>query len=439
MKNKLAIILAIVLLTSLNNLTGQDIPVPGDIIITEIMQNPKSVSDSKGEWVEFFNASNKIIDLNNWIIRDDGSNSHTISKDGGLIINPGDYLVLGNNDDISENGGILIDYKYSSFTLGNSEDEIILLNEDESVLVDQVKYTGNDGWPDPDGASMELILQYFNFQDNDNGNNWQEATVIYGDGDFGTPGEVNSGNSNEIEITLQPVDQTLCEGETLILQIRAGGVDSIIYKWKKDGVEIDGESGPDLLYNYSNLEQSGEYQCIISCNGVYCESRIAYVEIYPLPFPQLGNDSIFTSQPDTIVLDPGDFYNYLWQDGQTNKTYNVTNYGWYIVEVSNQNCSTKDSVFISPILAYHNISIKEDLKIFPNPAGSSIKIILPANYGNEVYIRILSYSGAKVSDVRHFSNTNEIYLDINNLRPGPYFINVSDNKNIYLTRKFIKL
>ena len=438
MKNKTAIILAFVITISINNLMGQESPVTGDIVINEIMQNPKSVGDSKGEYFELYNNSSKVIDLNYCLIRDDGSNSHTISKDGGLIINPGDYLILGNNDDTSENGGLIIDYKYSGFTLGNGEDEIILLNESETII-DQVKYTGNNGWPDPDGASMELKIQFRNSTDNDTSENWQVATIVYGDGDMGTPGEANSdNNTDEFEITIQPVDQSLCEGEELLLQIRADGIDSIIYKWKKDGVEIYGESGPDLLFNNSGIGQSGEYQCIISCNGAEYESRIANVEINPLPAPYLGTDSILTSRPDTIILNPGNFLYYLWQDGQTNNTYNVQNSGWHIVEVSDAFCSSKDSVFIKMLVGNKSITINKEINVFPNPAGSTLKVILPTIFENEISISIYSFSGEKISSKKHFTNTNELKLDIEFLKPGNYFIHIQDKNNIQ-TKKFIKL
>lgn len=190
---KLLTIICLVLLTTIYRSYSQNTPQSGDIIITEIMQNPKAVSDTKGEWIELYNTSSTVIDLNNCVLRDDGANSHTIINDGGLLIEPGEYIVLGKNNILSENGNVEIDYEYSGFSLGNSEDEIKLYNEDETVLIDQVIYTGSDPWPDPDGASMELILQYLNHIDNDNGNNWHEATEVYGDGDFGTPGMPNTG------------------------------------------------------------------------------------------------------------------------------------------------------------------------------------------------------------------------------------------------------
>jgi hypothetical protein len=47
-------------------------PNPGDIIITEIMQNPSAVNDSEGEWFEVYNTTGADINLDGWEIRDDG-------------------------------------------------------------------------------------------------------------------------------------------------------------------------------------------------------------------------------------------------------------------------------------------------------------------------------------------------------------------------------
>ena len=66
------------------------------LTINEIMNNPSSVQDSEGEWFELFNNGTISHDLNGWIIKDNGSDSHIISS--SLIINPGEYLVLSNNN-----------------------------------------------------------------------------------------------------------------------------------------------------------------------------------------------------------------------------------------------------------------------------------------------------------------------------------------------------
>lgn len=152
------------------------------LVITEIMQNPTAVSDSNGEWFEIFNPNTTSVNLNGWTIKDNGSNNHTINTD--LIIASGAYAVFGNNGDPSMNGGILVHYQYSNFTLGNGEDEIILVRPDQTVA-DEVVYDGGASWPDPTGKSMELQSAAL---DNNLGSNWSESTNLMANGDYGTPG-----------------------------------------------------------------------------------------------------------------------------------------------------------------------------------------------------------------------------------------------------------
>lgn len=162
--------------------------VPDTIIINEIIQNPSAVGDSSGEWFELFNTTGTAIDINGWTIKDDGSDSHTINNGGPLEVPAGGFLVMGNNDDSASNGGVAIAYRYpGSFYLGNGSDELILLDGSDNE-VDRVEWDNGSTFPDPTGASMALIDAAL---DNNIGANWCTAASTYGDGDSGTPGQVN--------------------------------------------------------------------------------------------------------------------------------------------------------------------------------------------------------------------------------------------------------
>ncbi len=163
---------------------------PGGLVITEIMNNPSYVSDTDGEWFEVYNSSDAAIDMMGMIVRDDGTNSFTISS--SLIVPSHGYVVLGNNDDQGTNGGVQVDYDYGSqFQLANSDDEVIIETAG-SEIIDEVWYDGGPDFPDPTGASMSLDPSKYNVTDNDDGSNWCEATsYIVSGGDKGTPGALN--------------------------------------------------------------------------------------------------------------------------------------------------------------------------------------------------------------------------------------------------------
>jgi hypothetical protein len=157
----------------------------GDIIITEIMQNPAAVADADGEWFEVYNTGGSTVDLVNWSFQDTGLDFFTVI--GSLPIDPNEYLVFGNNSNTATNGNVAVDYQYTGFTLGNAADEIDMYDIG-GFFVDSVAYDGGPSFPDPTGASMELSLSAYNSTANDLGSNWNTATTAWAGGDLGTPG-----------------------------------------------------------------------------------------------------------------------------------------------------------------------------------------------------------------------------------------------------------
>jgi hypothetical protein len=163
---------------------------PGELIITEIMQNPAAVFDSDGEWFEIHNVSDREIELAGLEFADADFDSFFLPTANSIVLGAGEFWVLGTNGDMATNGGVPVDYEYGSeMSLSNSADEVQIFNE--SVLIDEVLYDGGPAFPDPDGATMTLDPEAFDSVSNDDGANWCEATSAYGDGDLGTPGAAN--------------------------------------------------------------------------------------------------------------------------------------------------------------------------------------------------------------------------------------------------------
>ncbi len=160
----------------------------GDVIVTEIMQNPGSVDDTNGEWFEIYNTTSEAININHWYIRDNDTDEHQIENGSELMIEPHDYLVLGRNADSSANGGVHVDYQYSGFILANGADEVVLFSSDGTTEIDRVEYDGGPLWPDPNGASMYFTAHAED--DNNNPANWSVSQLPWqgSAGDAGSPG-----------------------------------------------------------------------------------------------------------------------------------------------------------------------------------------------------------------------------------------------------------
>ncbi len=176
------------------------------VVINEVMKNPAyPPADEDGEWFELYNATDEVIDLQNWTIKDDYLDNFVITS--SLEILPHGYVVFGTNGNPEQNGGYTPDYVYNwfnDFRLSNADDEIILMNGDQ--VVDFVYYDDGLNWPDDEDKSMQLSNPYLN---NNVGANWASTTdSTYGTGHYGTPGYQNSnyivavGNRSETQLPI---------------------------------------------------------------------------------------------------------------------------------------------------------------------------------------------------------------------------------------------
>ncbi len=166
----------------------------GDLVITEIMYNPKAVADAAGEWFEILNTTAQAINLQGLIVLGKGTEKFVIDGKGQPVSVPaGGYFVLGLSADASKNGGATVNYVYtSSYSLGNSSSGDTITLQSGSTLVDTVNYTsGAGGWLSLDGASYSLNASKTNATDNDLPANWCAGTAVFGAGDKGSPGSAN--------------------------------------------------------------------------------------------------------------------------------------------------------------------------------------------------------------------------------------------------------
>jgi len=166
--------------------------VAGDLVITEFMQNPNLSSDANGEWFEVYNGSGGQVELDGLYVYDLGTERFTVT--GPLLVEDGEYVVFGVNADLLVNGGVAVDYDFaSSYTLGNSDDEIGLADSSAlGVVFDVVAWDNGLTFPDGNGASSSLSPSVLDATLNDLGSNWcLTFTATFGLGDKGTPGEAN--------------------------------------------------------------------------------------------------------------------------------------------------------------------------------------------------------------------------------------------------------
>lgn len=166
---------------------------PRDILITEIFSDPSpSIGLPEFEFLEIYNQSNKIFDLQNWKITDGSSLGFLPSH----LFFPGEYIILTTTSSASQfsSYGTVLDV--TNFpTLNNSGDNLVL-KDNTDIQIDHAFYT--DMWyRDEDkkqgGYTLELI-------DPNNvcaeENNWKASEAVNG----GSPGAQNSVFANSADL-----------------------------------------------------------------------------------------------------------------------------------------------------------------------------------------------------------------------------------------------
>lgn len=162
---------------------------PGDLVITEIMNNPAAVSDADGEWFEVFNDAPYAIDLQGLDINHTANNPgavHTIAQ--SVVVPSGGYAVLAINSNAATNGGVVVDYQYSGVSLNNTTDYLAIV--DGTTVIDQVTWDESSGL-DPNGASRSLDPLHTSALQNDTDMFFCTAASMMSGGDAGTPGSAN--------------------------------------------------------------------------------------------------------------------------------------------------------------------------------------------------------------------------------------------------------
>ena len=164
----------------------------GDLVITELMQDPKTLKDNEAEWFELYNMSGAdILICDGWTIYDAGTDSHVITSE--IFIAAGGHALFVRNADSKKNGGLTGDHTYGSdITLDNTADELFV--EFDGLLIDELEYnSGLDDWSTAmsQGFSMQLNASVYGALDNDDSLNWSKGTVKYEKDNVGTPAALN--------------------------------------------------------------------------------------------------------------------------------------------------------------------------------------------------------------------------------------------------------
>jgi hypothetical protein len=87
-----------------------------DVIINELLPNPRRTYDSRGEWIELYNRGDAAADLEGWTIGDGIYERVTLPS---IVVEPGGYALLARDGDAFRNGGAAADWVYGNEIIGS--------------------------------------------------------------------------------------------------------------------------------------------------------------------------------------------------------------------------------------------------------------------------------------------------------------------------------
>lgn len=187
-----------------------------DIVINEFFADPNpSVGLPDAEFIELYNASQKVFDLSGWKVGDP-STSSTLSS---LIFKPGDYLIICKEEDASSYLTFGPSQGQSNFpSIGNSNDELLLWSPNNKV-VDYLSFT--DQWYQNILKSQGgYTLEQINPEKACTGiSNFRASNSATG----GTPGQINSVSNSSPDLSPPQLSRIfVLSPDTLLLQFDEG-------------------------------------------------------------------------------------------------------------------------------------------------------------------------------------------------------------------------
>ena len=218
--------------------------------------------------------------------------------------------------------------------------------------------------------------------------------------------KINTPIPNELQIGLD--DQEICAGDCIELEVTvANSTGNLAFDWS---------TGLSSTSNTITVcpDSSTDYQVIVS-DDLTSDTATAHVTVNPYPDLELGPDTSLCIK--TIILDPGDIADtYLWQDGSTSNTLEISHTGLYILEASSHNCTSTDSVFIDMGLPHTVATVLDHLDC----ATETVDITsLGSSIGPEM---VYTWHGPAI-----ISGQGTSYISVN--EPGIYSLSISNTTN----------
>lgn len=166
------------------------------------------------------------------------------------------------------------------------------------------KFGGGMPWIYPDGTFTLTLTNISHLEEGD-------FSVVV----LGSSGSVTSRVATvtvlDPTIEQQPKTQATYLGSSVTFNVTAGGTSPLSYQWRKDGLDLAGETGPALVLSDLRLDHRGEYQVVVSNAYGALTSSVARLNLFLSADafnPGAGNSvRAFAELPGGKILVAGQF------------------------------------------------------------------------------------------------------------------------------------
>lgn len=294
------------------------------------------------------------------------------------------------------------------------------------------------------GTLMATSIEQLNWYDSPvggtllaTGSVFQTPSVTISQTYYVEAGDLCRSNRLPVELTIEPVSSItfVSSGEN------CGPGRVTLEAVSSDPINWYDQIGGTLLFSGSafvtTVTSSTTFYAIA---GVACPSLPIPVNatINPIPFVNIGPDTLFTQSGQTVTIDGGlGFASYLWNTSETTQLINVTINGTYSVVVTDGNgCTSSDKIFVDFSNSVVNNTLSNSFNLFPNPTHDKFILELKNNLVKKANIRIIATDG-KIVMVRQFANAipgMKEEFDLSTFAAGIYYVQITSEKETGLIK-----
>lgn len=108
---------------------------------------------------------------------------------------------------------------------------------------------------------------------------------------------VNAGPCIPVSINVQPISRNFNTGDSFNLTVGAAGTSPVSYQWRKDGVDISGQTTPTLSFTSADTSNQGSYDCVLTnaCGTATSNAAVLTLSVAILGYYYAGDTDYFAA------------------------------------------------------------------------------------------------------------------------------------------------